>query len=118
MKQKITIYTIIFSTLLFCACSNEKNTTQNNTNQSTQQTQISQTTKTTTISEEDAKLIALEHAGLDMNQINYIKSTLDQYDLIKHYDVEFYTSDQKEYDYEIAVDTGEILEWDMELVYE
>lgn len=133
MKRKIFIYTLTLCTLLLCACTNTQtpnnSTTQNNTTQTTdnaapstntsQETQQPQTNTTQNnndtnlISEEEAKAIALNHAGLTADQVNFIKSSLDRDDNTQHYDVEFYANDT-EYDYEIDPRTGEILEYDHE----
>ena len=44
--------------------------------------------------------------------MTFIKSKLDWDDGRQVYDVEFYTSDYKEYDYEIDASTGSILSYD------
>ena len=95
MNRKNILYILLLSLLLLCACSNNSR----NTN---------------ALSEEDAKSIAIEHAGLLTDQITFTKSTLDKNDYQPHYDIEFYTNDNKEYEYEIALDTGKILEWNVE----
>ncbi|MBE6931805.1 MAG: hypothetical protein E7464_00275 [Ruminococcaceae bacterium] len=64
------------------------------------------------ITEEEAKDIAISHAGLTQDQVTFVKSHLDPEDGRKVYDVEFYTQDFKEYDYEINAETGEIVEFD------
>lgn len=67
---------------------------------------------TNRIAEEDARNIALSHAGFTADQVTFIKSELEQNDSGEHYDVEFYIEGGKEYDYEIDPYTGEILEYD------
>lgn len=64
------------------------------------------------ITEEEAKNLALTHAGLAATEVTFVKSKLDLDDGRKVYDVEFYTQDFKEYDYEINAETGEIVEFD------
>ena len=54
----------------------------------------------------------LSHAGLTADQVTFVRSKLDRDDGRLMYDVEFYTSDYKEYDYEIDAATGEILSYD------
>ena len=66
----------------------------------------------TGITEDRAREIALEHAGLSADQVTFIKSKLDYEDWRRVYEVEFYTSDYREYDYEIDADTGEIRSYD------
>lgn len=67
------------------------------------------------ISEEEARNIALEHAGLTNDQVTFIRSNIDSDDGRRNYDVEFYTTDGVEYDYEIDPNTGEILEYDFDV---
>ena len=64
------------------------------------------------VTEEQAREIALSHAGLTADQVTFVRSELDRDDGRLMYDVEFYTSDYKEYDYEIDAATGEILSYD------
>ena len=66
----------------------------------------------TTISAETAKSKALAHAGLSASQVTFVRATLDWDDGRSVYDVEFYTSDYKEYDYEIDANTGAVLSFD------
>ena len=64
------------------------------------------------VTEEQARETALSHAGLTADQVTFVRSELDRDDGRLIYDVEFYTSDYKEYDYEIDAATGEILSYD------
>ena len=66
----------------------------------------------TAVTEEQARETALSHAGLTADQVTFVRSKLDRDDGRLMYDVEFYTSDYKEYDYEIDASTGEILSYD------
>ena len=77
--------------------------------------QETQHVKETTISAEEAKTIALNHAGLTESQVKGLRA---EYDIDRggpEWDVEFY-ADGMEYDYEIHAETGMILsrekEWD------
>ena len=65
-----------------------------------------------TISAEDAKAKALAHAGLDAGSVTFVKARLDWDDGRQVYDVEFYTADYKEYDYEIDAATGAVVSYD------
>ena len=65
-----------------------------------------------TITENQARQIALDHAGLCASQVTFLKSRLDYDDGRQVYDVEFYSSDYTEYDYEIDAATGDILSYD------
>lgn len=66
----------------------------------------------TTITADEAKAKALTHAGLTSDQVTFIKSKLDYENGRQVYDVEFYTQDSKEYDYEIDASTGEVISYD------
>ena len=70
------------------------------------------TTAGTTISAETAKSKALSHAGLTSSQVTFVQAKLDWDDGRAVYDVEFYTKDYKEYDYEIDASNGKILSYD------
>lgn len=60
---------------------------------------------------EDAKAIAVEHAGLTGQQISRLSARYEIDDRIPQYEVEFYHNGI-EYDYEIHAETGEILSFD------
>ena len=64
------------------------------------------------ITAERAREIALNHAGLTASQVTFARADLDRDDGRLVYDVEFYTSDYKEYDYEIDASTGKIVSYD------
>ena len=83
-------------------------------NDTTYDSQTSSTTEDAGITEEEAKQIALSHAGLTADHVTFTQSNADIDDNRQHYDVEFYTADNKEYDYEIDRYSGDILEWDIE----
>lgn len=91
--------------------------TQNNdmTHDNTVQGGNAQETK---ITEDEAKRIALTHAGVTSEEVTFIKCEPDYDDGREHYDVEFYTQDKKDYDYEIDPYTGDIIEWDYEPIHD
>lgn len=62
---------------------------------------------------EEAKAIALKHAGLRSDQVKGLRAEFDVDDGIPEWEVEFY-ADGMEYDYEIHAETGKILSWDKE----
>lgn len=101
MKKLKLAAIIIISSLTLVACNN---TTNNNGG----------TTNTSNISVEQAKEIALKHAGLSSDQVSFVKSELDDDNGIQKYEIEFYNND-KEYDYEIDPANGEILNYDNEI---
>ncbi len=64
-----------------------------------------------TISLEQAKSIALNHAGLTASQVRFKKAELEREDGAQLYEIEFMTGDL-EYEYEIRASDGTILDWD------
>ena len=93
MHRKITISIFILTAILAAGCSTDSS-------------------ETSMITEDTAKEIALSHADLNSDQVTFIKSSLYTEDGQKRYDVEFYTPDNKEYDYEIDPYSGQILDFD------
>lgn len=67
-----------------------------------------------TVTEAKAKEIALNHAGLTEDQITGMKVKLDQDNGRAEYEVEF-RKDKTEYDYEIDAETGDILNYDIDV---
>lgn len=65
------------------------------------------------ISEEQAKEIALKHAGITSDQVSFIKFGVDVDNGIQIYEVEFYYNN-REYSYEINANTGEILSYEQD----
>ncbi len=96
-KLKLVIITTIISISLM-GCSNSK--VLNN--------------KTVTIDE--AKEIALKHAGLTSDQVSFVEAESDIDNGVEKYNIEFYC-DNKEYDYEINSNNGEIIKYDYDAEY-
>lgn len=65
------------------------------------------------ISLDEAKAAALKDAGLSESDVSFKKTELDHNHGTQVYDIEFYTSDT-EYDYEIDVSNGTVLEKSIE----
>ena len=89
-----TIITIISISLMGCSNSEVSNN------------------KTVTIDE--AKEIALKHAGLTSDQVSFVEVESDVDNNIEKYNIEFYHGD-KEYDYEINSANGEIIKYDYDM---
>lgn len=66
----------------------------------------------TYIGESEAKRIALQHAGLTASQVTFVHTKLDREDGRWVYDVEFYTPNYEEYDYEIDAYMGTVISYD------
>ena len=132
--KKITISTIILSTCLgFVGCSNtvglnnsyESSTTTslNNSSENTNSNTINtnnipystnQNLPTqNTISSDEAKNIALQHANLTDNQVTFIKVSKDYDDGIHIYEVEFHYNN-REYNYDINAINGTILSYEQD----
>lgn len=104
---------------------NEQTTEQPSAEQTTEQPATDQTTaqpvtgqtgeqqpqQSTSITEEQAKEIAANHAGVAVADLTFHSVSLEEDDGRRVYDVEFY-SGSTEYDYEIDAATGDILSYD------
>ena len=62
---------------------------------------------------EEARDVALRHAGLSANDVKGLRVEFDYDDGRPEYEVDFHSSGY-EYDYEIHAETGEIISWDKE----
>ena len=71
----------------------------------------------TYISVDQAKNIALGKAGLSASGVNYVKTKLENDDGRAEYEIEFY-SGTWEYDYTIDAVTGNVLEYDVDSIYD
>ena len=91
--KKLTLYALIVCSFLFTGCSKQ-------------------------ITEQEAKEIALTHAGLSENLVTFTTVELEADDANIHYDIEFITDNQQEYHYEIDSSNGKILEYDVEPIYD
>lgn len=67
----------------------------------------------TTLTEEQAVAIALDHAGLTEAEVTGLRAHLDKEDYFPNWDIRFRAGDW-EYDYEIHTESGTILDWDKE----
>ncbi len=63
------------------------------------------------ISAEEAKAIALQHAGLSAGEVTGLRAKLDRDDGVPEYEVEF-RQGRLEFEYDIHAETGAILSWD------
>ena len=68
----------------------------------------------TAITEDQAREIALADAGLTAEEVTFLKTKLDRDDGRLVYDVELYTADYTEYDYEIDAADGTVLSSDFD----
>lgn len=63
------------------------------------------------LTKEEAEKIALDHAGLSVDQVQRLRTELDYEQGKPEYEVDFRV-DRWEYDYDIDAQTGEIRSWD------
>lgn len=82
----------------------------------TAQVAADRNTNAATISTEDAKRIALDHAGLSEDSVKRLNAYLEYEDGIEQYEVQFYEG-TTEYDYTIDAVNGTILEYGMESIF-
>jgi len=59
----------------------------------------------------------LTHAGVNETDVTFVRVELDREDSRIIYEIEFYTADYREFDYDICVTTGEILDIDYDADY-
>ena len=108
--KKIVLLTIF---CIFClsliGCSNSPSKTNQTQDNQTQNNQVQNK-----ISLEQAREIALKHANLKENQVNFLKENLEVDDGVEIYNIEF-SFKNKEFDYEINAITGEIIEFDEDI---
>ena len=95
---------------MFClsliGCSNSPSKTNQTQDNQTQNNQVQNNQSQNKISLEQAREIALKHANLKENQVNFLKENLEVDDGVEIYNIEF-SFENKEFDYEINAITGE-----------
>lgn len=64
---------------------------------------------------EQAKAFAAAHAGLTAEAVTFKKAETDLDDGRVIHEIEFFTADRKEYEYEIDAATGAVLKWEYDL---
>ncbi len=123
MKKGFIGLLIIGISISFIACNNQsKNSSVNNPvssvnqkeNTSNQNIQGNVNNNQSKITLDQAKEIALKHANLSENQVAFIKENREFDDGIEKYEIEFYF-DNKEYDYDINANTGDIISYDYDI---
>lgn len=69
------------------------------------------------LTKEDAEKIALEYLGFTADQVQRLRTEYEIDDGIPQYDVEFHQGDW-EYEFEIHAETGKILSYDKDHIYD
>lgn len=129
MKRTQILYFLLSAALLFSGCTTTQNQ-NNNSNQSGQSVpevssesdNVSSTSAADNasdnasqiISADEAESIALSHAGFTKEQVTITKNKLDNENGRQVYEIEFYTDDNKEYDYEIDALTKDVINFDQD----
>ncbi|WP_283684957.1 PepSY domain-containing protein [Clostridium perfringens] len=114
MKKTLVGILTIIASVSFISCNNNN---QTNANVNTTNSSINQKLDVSTqnkISLEKAKEIALKHANLTNDQVSFLKANEEFDDGIEKFDIEFYC-DNKEYDYDINANTGNIISYDFDI---
>ena len=78
-------------------------------------TNTNQNANTQGIDVEKAKLVAVQNAGLDINNVTFIKQKYDIDDGIAQWEIEFVANNNK-YEYEISASDGRVLKYEMESI--
>ena len=111
MKKKYYVLAAgMLCILLLGACGNRAQALAGN---QTAASSVQNSQNNSEITEEEAKAIALEHAGLTEKDVQYLKAEPDMDDGRRYYEIDFY-DDGIEYDYKINAATGEIAAYDRE----
>ena len=127
MKKKLLVIVTVITLLIMCGCSSTPAQNQETEDQATTVTEENQedaaadtsqaTDVATKISESEAKEIVLKHAGLKEADVKFTKFNEDMDDGVWQYEIEF-VSGETEYDYEINMETGEILDFGTDSIYD
>ncbi len=113
MKKVLLGLIITGISINLIACNNQPKNSNVNNQVSSVNTKVN-TSNQSKITIEQAKEIALKHANLSGDQVTFIKSGQELDDGIEKYEIEFYF-DNKEYDYDINANTGEVISYDYDI---
>ena len=121
MKKLILATIILVFSIGLVACTDSGVVDNSNGNNSSNNSSINGSSDDSTngktsnkITIDQAKEIALKHAGLTEDQVSFSETKNDIDDGIEKYDIEFYCNG-KEYDYEISAINGEIIQFDNDI---
>lgn len=109
---KVLSAAAIAGVLVFSAACSNTHTSETPVNQASG-TQASTKAAESSISLEKAIEIALAHAGVSRDDASFTKTQLDSDEKVPYYEIDF-IANGKEYDYEVAVSNGKILESESE----
>ncbi len=95
---------------------NDNNSSNSNTNDSSNDN-ANGSNNTASIAVEEARNIALTHANLSADLVQFLRTETEYDDGILVYEVDF-TYNNYEYDYKINANTGEIISYDRDSIYD
>ncbi|BDU83835.1 PepSY domain-containing protein [Clostridium perfringens] len=113
MKKVLVGLIITGISINLIACNNQPKNSNVNNQVSSVNTKVN-TSNQSKITIEQAKEIALKHANLSGDQVTFIKAGQELDDGIEKYEIDFYF-DNKEYDYDINANTGEVISYDYDI---
>lgn len=114
MKKVLLISVMLISSLCITACNNNLSNNSSQTPTATDPTATQATPETTEfIGEEKAKEIALQKAGLTVENVTFTKIGLDRDDGVWQYEIEF-RQDKTEYETDINAVDGTIINWEID----
>ena len=112
MKKLSLLVTIAALSISLVSCTNSGGVNNSNNDSSNNSSVQSKTSNKITIDE--AKEIALKHAGLTKDQVSFIETENEVDNGAEKYDIGFYYNG-KEYDYEISAIDGKIIKYDNDI---
>ena len=114
MKKLLLISALLISSLCIAACNNNPSNNSSQPPTATAPTATQAMPETTEfISEEKAKAIALQKAGLTAEDVTFTKIGLDRDDGVWQYEIEF-RQDKTEYETDINAVDGTIIKWEID----
>ena len=136
MRKKLLVFMVIAALLIMGGCSNSPAEDQTADDQQTAVTEEVQQdaaedatqaepapdatqadTAAEGISEQEAKEIALNHAGFKESDVEFTKVGKDMDDGIWQYELEFVAGEMK-YEYDINAESGDVISFESESVYD
>ncbi len=117
-KQLLAIFSALIIAVLFTACGMNDMKNEVKDDMSSIESAIDnpsmQNKNNSRISADEAKSIALKHAGFKEDEVTTLHCKHENDDGISKYEVDF-TKGNKEYDYDINAETGEIISYDHDI---
>lgn len=129
MKKKLLVFMMMITLLMMVGCgsntaSEDQTAADDQVAEQTEDVQDDAAVdigevadKADQISEKDAKDIVLKHAGLKEQDVEFTKFEKDKDDGVWQYEIEF-VSGEKEYEYDVRMSDGKILDYDIDSVYD